>query len=749
MNFTADQLYELLPAIVRVRDAERGGPLRALLGVVAEQGRFVQQDLARLYDNLFIETCDEWVVPYLGDLLGVRGLNDPGSAGFSQRARVANTLAYRRRKGTATMLEQLARDVTGWPARAVEFFELLETTQWLNHRRLHNVRTPDLRDTNALELLDTAFDRAAHTADVRRIARDRGRFNIPNVGLFLWRLESYFLDGVSAAPAAAAADGRFLFSPVRTFLTPPASPPLFNRLPETEDDITHLAEEINVPAELRRRPLYDELEARRQALTDGRTPQAVYFGDHPTLTVAVRLKKTDPLTPIPADEIAVCQLVEPPTPVPEVWLRPDKTREYQPSEGGPKKKRKIRVAVDPVLGRLAFPAGVLPFEVIVGAAHGFPGDVGGGPYDRRSSVNEFPLDKTGWQVGVSQAEPDPPKNIFATIGEAVEEWNKTPAGTTGIIALLDNRTYEEDLTGAKKIKLDAGDRLLLVCADWPLVPKPDGNPGEMVRRDGRLVPARRRAHLFGDLHAVGDAPPASENPGALWIDGLLIEGGVEILKSGNANLGQLRLAHCTVVPGAVGITVAGGNERLSVELVRCVSGAVALADTVPALRIVESIIDAPGAVAVAAASAEIQASTIAGRTKVNVLEAGNSIFTGPVVCARQQQGCLRFSFVPTGSSTPRRYRCQPDLKLSETDVSAEQARILAWLVPDFTAEELSHPAYYQLSRSCPEELRRGADDRAEMGVWRFLRQPQRETNLRASLDEYLRVGLEAGLIFAT
>ena len=80
-----------------------------------------------LYDNWFIETCDEWVVPYIGDLLGVRPIRAVESAGVSARAYVANTIAYRRRKGTAVVLEQLARDVTGWPARAVEFFTRLAT----------------------------------------------------------------------------------------------------------------------------------------------------------------------------------------------------------------------------------------------------------------------------------------------------------------------------------------------------------------------------------------------------------------------------------------------------------------------------------------------------------------------------------------------------------------------------------------------------------------------------------------------
>ena len=36
-----------------------------------------------------------------------------------------------------------------------------------------------------------------------------------------------------------------------------------------------------------------------------------------------------------------------------------------------------------------------------------------------------------------------------------------------------------------------------------------------------------------------------------------------------------------------------------------------------------------------------------------------------------------------------------------------------------------------------------------MGVFHFLMQPQRETNLRVRLDEYLPFGLQAGLIFVT
>ena len=111
---TPERLYQLLPAIHRLRDAEQGQPLRALLAVIEEELTALELDAARLYDNWFIETCDEWTVPYIGDLVGARPIRPVPSAGVSTRAWVANTLAYRRRKGTALVLEQLARDVTGW-----------------------------------------------------------------------------------------------------------------------------------------------------------------------------------------------------------------------------------------------------------------------------------------------------------------------------------------------------------------------------------------------------------------------------------------------------------------------------------------------------------------------------------------------------------------------------------------------------------------------------------------------------------
>ena len=75
MTITAEDLYQLLPAVHRVRDADQGYPLRALVTVLAAEADVLAADVDGLYANWFIETCEDWVVPYLGDLLRVRRLH--------------------------------------------------------------------------------------------------------------------------------------------------------------------------------------------------------------------------------------------------------------------------------------------------------------------------------------------------------------------------------------------------------------------------------------------------------------------------------------------------------------------------------------------------------------------------------------------------------------------------------------------------------------------------------------------------
>jgi len=736
---TGTLLFDLLPAIHRVRDAERGSPLQALLSVIEREVALVESDISRLYDNWFVETCDEWVVPYIGDLLGGRALAPLDGEAFTQRAFVANTIGYRRRKGTASVLEQLARDVTGWPAHVVEFFLLLEWMQYANHIRPLDLRTPDLRDTNALGLLGGPFETAVHTVDVRHVDRRRGRYNIPNVGLFLWRLQPYAVGLGTAREVGLPGKERYSFDPVGRDV------PLFNT-PRTETDISRLSREENVPGSLRRRVLYDELEAMRQALADDAQPSSVYFrpdAPGPVLEVTV----DDDADPIPPEFVLICNL--------EDWRRPNKTKSYVRASDGAVRVRQIRVAVDPVLGRLTFPKDVSHARVRASFAYGFSGDVGGGPYDRRASLRasqaaadpRWQDEEIVWQMGVSSDADPVPGEIVPTLSEAVQAWNAQPVGTVGVIAVMDSATYQENLTGATRtIRVPHGSKLLLAAAGWPEVPDPTV-PGGVRREVGRYVAEDLRPHLRGNVTVEGtDGGAQAEVGGLLIVDGLLVEGKLTVA---DGDLGGLVLSNSTLVPGSGGLAVTAGTEpelrngHLSVQLRRSICGRVRLADSAPSISVVDSVVDGtqdPGTDAISApgASLEVQTSTILEKVTARTLEAGDSIFRDVVEVTRRQTGCVRFCYLPPASVTARRYRCQP------TDEDSARR-----VFPQFTSTDLAHPAYLQLAARCPTEITEGAEDEGEMGAFHFLQHGRRVKNLTANLDQYLRFGLEAGTFLVT
>jgi hypothetical protein len=733
-----DRLYDLLPAVYRVRDRAHGDQLRALLGVIGQELELLEADIDRLYDDWFIETCQEWVVPYIGDLLGVRGLLSIEEAPFSQRGLVANTLAYRRAKGTAAVLEQLARDVTGWPGKAIEFFDLLATNRAMNHQRRSDVSLVEVRNADQAELTGGPFERAAHLADVRHVDNARGKYNIPNVGLYLWRLQRYALEDTEApevTPTTPAEAGRHTFSPLRL------DTQLFN-VPRAEEELVQLAGEANVPGRLRRRPLHDELEARRQAIADNADIVEVYFDDsEPVFEIAVSNPSVAGSTPkrITPEEVVICNLSDAPTPPAEGWKRPPSTKRYRRRDGT-FRDFDIRVGVDPVLGRLAFPAGDSYELVEVSYSYGFPGDLGGGPYARYASVAAALPDPTEvtWQVGVLESAPTGHPTLKPTLGEAIGEWDQWTAAhdrTTGVIAVLDSRTYVGDLA----IEVPARSRLLIVAADWP-EDEPD-ELGRRLRRAGRLRPVGLRPHVRGKIDVTGTAPDRDPEPGELVIDGLLVDDQFTV-KPGN--LGALRLAHCTLPPcssrlvGDAGTPPGERNSGLVITLDRTITGPISLDASFARLRLGDCIVDAPNAVAIDATDVEIESSTVFGETRARTLHASNSIFTERVEVERRQTGCVRYCYLPLDSVVPRRFRCHP-----ENEAAAARVE------PAFSATTYGAPAYARLARSCPVEIREGAEDESELGAYSFLKQPQRMRSLGLRVDEYLRFGLEAGIFFAT
>ncbi len=700
-----DELYELLPILYRLRDVDEGHPLQALLRVVGEQAAVVDQSIDRFWDDLFIETSAQWVIPYIGDLVANNLLHD---AGARARVDVAKTIYYRRRKGTLPMLEELARDVTGWGGHAVEFFELLGWTQNLNHLRFQ-AGWPDLRNVDAMERSEGPFDQVSHTVDVRPPSSGEGWHNIPNIGFFLYRLQSYprlgdvLIDPVSAAetvvrPTARPGGGgpnTFFFSSVRV------RGPLFNRW-RREGDPAGLAREIHVPGPIRPRAFSADLA--------GLAPRD-YYGTGLSLAVF------EDGAEVPANRV-ICK---------------DLSTWQAPSAGSG------LVAVDVTRGRLAFETGSAPDEVSVQFHNGFSGDVGGGPYDRRRRVPTGQLRGFGPDT---VADPEAHGTLIQVsaisgvgdLATAVAMWTGM-SKPDAVIQIEDDRTYVGDLT----INMGGADRLVIQAKNF------------------------RAPTVVGDITVTGAAPDAR-----LVLDGLLVEGRLRL----EGNLEALRLAHCTLVPGrtlgddglpvstnASSVVATTSNRALTLTHYRSITGPIRLPEEMEGLIVREGIVDGMATSAIARFNTTVRAgpptemysATLMGAVHLRSLEmATEVIFTDQVRVERTQGGCVRFSYVPPGSRTPRRYRCQPHLALSEEGLTpAEKARIRDRLVPSFTSIHYGDPGYAQLAVTCPAEIRTGAEDESEMGAFSFLRQPQRETNLRIRLDEYLPFGLEPALIYVT
>ncbi|HEU0200594.1 MAG TPA: hypothetical protein VFR86_09165 [Burkholderiaceae bacterium] len=703
-SLTAERLYTLLPAVVRLRDEAQGKPLYDLVNALAQEFAALEENIEQLYDDQFIETCAEWVVPYIGDLIGYRPLHGVAPKIASPRAEVANTIAFRRRKGTALMLEELAQSVTDWPAHAVEFFEQLATTQYMKHVRLYAPATADLRRERTMYELGGAFNRVAHTAEMRRPERG-GRYNIPNVGIFLWRLLALRSSAVPLTPDPGDASGRkFRVNPLGADLR------LFRRA-QTEDDISHLAEPINVPEPLSVRLMALAVRAAQASVVPA--PDARLDDDYGPGESVLLLRPGNPPAPVSVSEVRVCDL-----------------RDLLDAGGnviGWNHENSVpagTIGIDPERGRVLLGAagdGPLLATFHYGQARA----MGGGEYERTPAGAALAT-----QRSVSAGAPLQPELDAISSG--------------GRLLISDSVTYAQ--TPIFKV-------------DDVLAP---GAPGLEV-----VVAASHPARSL--LAAGGAVTLAIGARGRLVLDGLLISGGaLHLAAPADDEPREIVLRDCTLVPGLAletdGTAVSPGAPSLIIEhpfttvtLERCITGALHIAAGA-AVTLRDGIVDAgaPEEVAYAAdntgaAGGELTITecTVIGKVHTKLLHlASNSIFfarlgaapgetwRAPLIVERKQHGCVRFSFVPAGSITPRRHRCVPDK--ARPDV-----------LPHFTSLRYGDPGYAQLRAATDIAIRAGASDGGEMGVLHALFQPQRETNLRIRLDEYLRFGLRAGIFYAT
>ncbi len=781
MSTPAVPLFERLPEIYRTRDAEQSPPhqLRASLAAIEAAFGAVHANIGQLYEDLFIETCDDWVIPYLADLLGASHLKgDPRTL----RADVADTIALRRRKGTLGAIERLAANLTGWACRAVELREILAWSQHLNHQRpdaggsppygdpsltrFHVPRggTVPIRDPATLALLGTPFDEFAYTPDVKPALGDVRHVNLPNLAIFLWRLAAYRLPRVlpiakgtvdlGAQPAGTARfalrfDLHPLDIPVRLFNTGPRR---IARAEALGDPVSPLTEPDAVPGPM--------LDARITSDAPAGHPEAYVAVDHYDAStsppsgfdlgdVGLHLFMPQSLAPL---------LV--PTPPQIAWRWRFCGDNLCAWETGLRRAlRSGEIVVDPDIGRVligldtAEQAGELIADeggspvsrMFVSFTYGAAGPVGAHPLPRTVAAPDHDVDVR--QVGDVAG--------GMTLQAALDGLDT--ATTPVEIVIHDSLVHRVDLSALAGTSIDgtvslrlahsltiraAGEHRPIVLLAQPLSLRPVSAAA--------ATPFDPQVRLEGLYIAPGAAVPFPA--GAALID--------------RAAVARLEIVGCTLAPGGhslrdgsrapmqpalrlangYGFTDAADIDAFAptpdIVIQRSITGALAIDDRYR-LDLEDSIVDAglglrdapSGLHAIAAATdpANAWGASLAfdGLTCFGPVRAASAgglggIFTQRVEVLDNQHGCIKWSaFSGDADRLPPNHFC----------VSAVDARIV------FTSERFNDPGYAQLARESDRRVRELGPDDDAMGAFGFLLEAHKWTNLQVRLREFMPVGV--------
>ncbi len=715
-NNVSELLYPLLPTFYRQQDLLQGQPLKALLGVLEKELSVLQHDLDQSYKDAFIETCAEWVVPYLADLLGIYGLDNAQRIIDNQRARVANTIRYRRRKGQAAVVERIVRDVTGWYIKVSQFFQSLSITQNMRHLLPNQGMLASIRDLNNMETLNTAFDQTAHTVDVLDLTSRKIKYKTNQVGIFIWRLNSY---GILDCPMVQAKDesgdpidGCFYINPLGQDLT------LFNK-PQLINELAQQSQEVNLPVALRTQAVMNDLQ---DQVENNAAP--LYYGDGYSFC----LKNSN--TPIDAKDIVITDLSN--------WNRPSDSK----------------IAIDIKRGRVAFPTNSnSTYKLTSSYSYGFSANLGGGPYDRRESITTTQqTDTIYFSVNASSTD----TGTYHSIEEALQAWNSSNVNT-GVIQIQDNQIYSLN-NAAYDLNIAQGKTLIIEAADGKR-PVIKSNININIQSSGTTttIPTCRLNGLLIDGSITIAVPPTGTN--------------------NNLNL---EVIHCTLVPKSDSASLTVENENalgeVNISFEKSITGALILPNLITSLKLSNSIIKGmflqTTQLAVAAniepnnllmgPLTQIDQCTIFGEVHVSALpSANNSIFTHTVV-VQNPEGCMRYCSLPLNSQTPQRYRCQPEYNyeieaeklITDSDLNSvdelspsDKNFIITNLTPSFSSMNYNDPNFAQLSDNCNPAISAGAENGAEMGAFNMLKQPQRLLNLQQIMTEFLPFGLNYEIFY--
>lgn len=797
-------LYDRLPEVYRIEDAKQGEdqPLRALLALLEETFGAIDENIESLYHDLFIETCDPWAIPYIADLLGVSHLTgDPSTV----RRDVAGTIGWRRRKGTLGAVEEITEALTGWGVHAAELFKDLVWAQELDHQRpdaegappyaaatvdRHTVPrggTAPIRDPSTLALLDTPFDPFARVPDFRAPVPGVARPNLPNLAVFLWRLEPFRIGPV--APVHRGTDeidlgGGVTGRAVRFDLHPLGEPVrLFNPRVDEDGATPVVSGPDRKPGPIHRA----RLDSMRPPLHRGPAPPAsAGIGDLWLDTdtgvwsqfdgddwVALADPIVDELAGGAAGRpdayvafAAYDPAAGPPHRVsdlalelhlPEAEFSPFEPADWttrgadlfgwEPSLRRPLAEREV--AIDPLLGRIAVAvrseaqADAVRDHLRVVFAYGAAGPVGAHPIDRSA------LPQATVEVGAG-----------TSLEDALGDLQDAAADTVVLIA--DDDVHALDLAAVAGTVGELGGSTLRLARSLTIRAADGHRPivrlarslraraGDPARADATTLTLEGLRLTRGPAMAPGDPLIARADLGSLVLDGCTLDPGGDLgpcAESGRAPvLDSLRLRDADTVQTA---------SEPEVHLRRTITGPL-LIDRGHRLYVTDSIVDGGSGVdedpvtaghAVSGASGpagavwgptlQVSGATFLGRVRVERASGRGGIFAQPLEVLANQTGCIKNSWLTgLGDRLPQSHAC-----VRGTGDDAAPLR--------FVSEVFGQPEYAQLAADSDFRVRERGPGDDEMGAFGFLLNAHKWHNIEIRYREFLPLGIRPLLVPVT
>ncbi len=763
-------LFERLPAIYRERDADPGsaGQFEAYVGLIDEVFAALDDHIEAFYHDHFIETCADWTVPYIGDLLGVSHLK--GDA-WTLRADVARSVALRRRKGTLGAIEQLAFNLTGWAAHAVEMRERMVWNQHLNHPRpdrgglppftgprhiAEPVRhgTVTLRDPGVLTLLGGAFDQFARVADVKPAGSSWANPNLPNLAVFLWRLKDYQIPvsapvHVATTTVAAAAPDEAAFA--AQYLVHPLGRPqqLFNlHRFDPERDPPRLAVPDRTPGPMPAARLDD-------GPPTGNASEYIsaetYAGSRPDDSGAGAVGLVIHLPDVPFAGTA--------------WTT--RGANLCAWEGGlspPLRRREI--VIDPVRGRLLLGIAddVVEGEALrrglrISATTAAPGPTGAHPVDRPETP-EFWLG----EAVVSRRVSAHPGGLSLEAALA----NLSDPGPPVIVEIADSMVHPLDLGAVAGIFFENGEPAIRLARPLWIRALSGQRPIIALRQPLRLRPAavagpgaealrdRLDVHLEGLFLTLRGAPVAGRPIIAqaavnrLVLDGVTLDPAGHVAPDGIRQPMQAALGLANDYGFADAGEAAVFAERPAIVLSRSITGPIAVGDSFT-LDVTDSIVDGgdgvgagPTGFAIAAPAnpgaawgpaLTVSGATFFGWVRVKAATGTGGIWVHPLEVRDHQSGCISHSyFAAAGNRLPQ-----------------HNAAIFGGSAPlAFTSEVFGTPGYGQLARGrADRRLHEDGPNADQMGAFGYQLETHRWKNLSIRLREFTPVGVRPILATVT